>query len=204
MKNYTKTPNFLVLRILLITFVVSFISCSYEDTTKQTDGVISITENGQQVFYSEINKAYGDVYLGMSKHAVDSLETQPTIYGRKYNTFKDYTKGILTSYYLRSPEVADSLYNDVIDELEEVLSSKYGKINMVWLSDLPELGISEKTTIEKHEVFWGSHWKKDSKYLGIGFEQATDTTSSIWLWIFDTKIWDAHKSNKTIIEAENF
>ena len=192
--------------VIIALFLVSPLLqyCGSSGTEDQTDDVISVTENGQQVFYSEADKAYGDVYLGMSINMVDSLDKSPIISGRRYDTYKEYKSGVLTSYYLRSSEVSDSTYEDVIDEIDMVISSKYGELNMVWLSDLPELGIPKKTSVDGHDVHWGSHWQDENKFLGIGLESVAGSTSAIWLWIFNTNIWDTHKANKAQSDAENF
>lgn len=202
----TQIP-FITRTLLIILIGASFFySCGTVEEPKQDD-VFSVTENGQTVFYSESDKAFGDIYLGMPKYKVDSLLMKSnvvTMSGREYTVFCGYsTSGMLSSFYLRSDSVPAKNQNLIVDEIEDVISVKYGKLNMTYVSELPRLGISKKTIVNDHAVHWGSHWNSGSKYITLGSE-ASDSTRFVWVWIFNTNLWTQLGDDKANQEANNF
>ena len=193
--------------VLALFSVLLGISCSSVEKEPEKEDVFSVKENGKSVFYSTSDKAFGDVYLGMPKHMVDSLLSNfsfVTIFGREYETICEYSRtGMLSSFYLRSDTVSIATQDSLIDELEDVISVKYGKLNMTYVSELPMLGISKKTTVDGKVAHWGSHWNEGSKYIVLGTESA-DSTRCVWVWIFNTNLWTKLGDDKAKQEANNF
>ena len=196
-------------KIILLLLVASVFGCGTTQEEPKQDDVFSVQENGKEVFYSSADKAFGEIHLGMPKYMVDSISrTQPniTLSNRKYDSWSEYSNsGMLSSFYLSSDTLGNQdQVNNVVDEIEDVISVKYGALNMNFISELPELGIPSYTTVEHNEIHWGAHWRDGSKYIALGVQPIDSIKKKVWVWIFNTNLWEQLGEHKAQQEAEKF
>ena len=198
------------LEIIVVTLIMSLMwACAPQEAEPKQDDVFSVKENGQDVFYSSSDKAFGNIHLGMPKYMVDSISiADPNIVlsNREYDSWKEYSNnGMLSSFYLSTDTLANQdQVNEVVDEIEDVISVKYGQLNMTFISELPELGIANYTMVGDNEVHWGSHWNEGSKYIALGVQPLDSLNKKVWVWIFNTNLWEQLGEDKAQQEANKF
>jgi hypothetical protein len=195
--------------LMIMCFTCILFSCAPIDTEPEPDAVFSVEEDGQPVFYSSSDKAFGDIYLGMPRYMIDTISIsspEVTISGRQYETVLEYSKtGMLSSFYIKTDSIDNNdEVNKVVDEIEDVIGVKYGPLDMTFVSELPSLGIAKHTLVDSHEVYWGAHWNEGSKYIALGVEPIDSANKAVWVWIFNTNLWTKLGEDKVKQEANNF
>jgi len=217
----------IILGLALGCFCVAIIEgCGDAEKKPGPSEMYSVQENGQQVFYDETQKAYGDIFLGMQQRTVDTLLSHTEIRGTVYQMIPEYsTDGKLNSLFLRSDTIDLDNREKVARELTTVLQYKYGEPIYEPISHSTQLGLPNRSQVEGCEVKWGAHWREGNKYLVLGVEdheekhEHTDDygdfkgtirvksvlgTSNIWLWIFNEDVWNNQGGAKAQEDVLNF
>lgn len=183
---------------------MSIVSCGPTQEDPGPSKMHTVQENGHEVLYDENQKAYDDVFLGMDQETVEPLLQNTEIRGTIYRMIPEYsTDRKLNSLYLRSNDLHITNRKKVAQELSTVLKHKYGVPIFDKLSESTDLGLPDRENIRGHQVRWGAHWRFQSKYLVMGIEDQ-DSTSNVWLWIFNEDVWNNQGGAKAQEDIMNF
>lgn len=203
MKTTKMISNIVNSVILLILFLGFFHSCSClcdDEKKKEKEQMISFNENGQQVMYSEQDKAFHDIFFGMSKSFADqqAKNIDVSINDIQYHPLLLYSEdNKLIDAYLISDTISYHDYKMVASEFGQILTKKYGEPSYNNPEDASmhnySLSIPNKSRINGSVIHWGKGWYvNERKKVFMGHEfidnqiqfHALDS-SRIWIWIFN-------------------
>lgn len=193
--------------LVITAILMLFYSCIHQQQ-KTPEQIYSQQEEGRQIFYDASQRAYGNIFLGMHKNAVDSLLEDVVIRNQNYQMITEYSNDKrLNSLYLKSNEVDEVHRQIVVNELASIFTPKYGNPLHTSISQETNLGLTDIGYVKGHKIHWGAYWKKDNKYIVLGAEDnyttivsTTDSitftseqkylNSNIWIWIFNSSVWN--------------
>lgn len=186
---------------LLFVLTASFLAFSCCNKSKQDKvSMVSVEENGETTFYSEDQKAYDQIYLGMIQNYVDSLlpdSIQIESRGISFKTKPTYVGGRFFQLHLQGDTV--SRYQERAREIANIINAQYGSYKNYKISEVERLALPQKTVFQGNEIHWGKHWENGNKFIVIGNQKHDYDKYSVWLWIFNTDVWDnlgGHQESK--------